>query len=86
MFQFFFGNDYRTCQEAVYTNKSPFTIMSSIFEVYGKGNQFQKKTYKGNCDEALFHCCNVYQVSRELWKWLVEIDLFALYMVKLSQS
>ena len=31
------GNDYWTCQEAVCTNKPPFTIMSSIFEVYGKG-------------------------------------------------
>ena len=31
------GNDCWTCQEAVYTNKPPFTIMSSIFEVYGKG-------------------------------------------------
>ena len=25
-------------------------------------------------------------VSRELWKWLVEIDVFALYMLELSQS
>ena len=29
--------DNWTGQEAVYTNKQPFTIMSSIFEVYGKG-------------------------------------------------
>ena len=27
------GNDYWTCQEAVYTNKPPFTIMYSICEV-----------------------------------------------------
>ena len=36
------GNDYRTCQEAVYTNKPPFTIMSFIFEVYGKGGQIMR--------------------------------------------
>ena len=30
-------NDYWIRQEAIYTNKPPFTIMYSIFEVYGKG-------------------------------------------------
>ena len=35
-------NDYWTCQDtnnvwSVHTNKPPFTIMSSIFEVYGEG-------------------------------------------------
>ena len=34
MIEILVGNDYRTCQDAVYTNKPPFTIMSSIFEVY----------------------------------------------------
>ena len=31
------GNDCWTCQEAVYANKLPFTIMYSIFGIYGKG-------------------------------------------------
>ena len=31
------GNDHWPCQEAVYTNKPHFSIMSSIFEFYGKG-------------------------------------------------
>ena len=31
------GNDHWTCQEAVYSNKTPFIIISSIFEVNGKG-------------------------------------------------
>ena len=30
------GNDYWICQEAICTNKPPFTIMYTIFEAYGK--------------------------------------------------
>ena len=50
-----------------------------------KGSGFRKKQSKEILTKQCFFVF-MYHVSRESWKWLIEIDVLALYTVKLSQS